>query len=87
MWYWWLWGPIGAFVAFILFGLSIPKKTADANAFARVCSDLYAKGAVASMYDCNRVEQDIREGRRVLPDSGDRDAAAAIEAIRATHER
>ena len=81
---WWLWIPLATFAAFILFGLLIPKKDADANAFARVCRDMFAKGLVLTMYDCNRIEEDIRQGRVVLPDGVDRDAAAAAAVIRET---
>jgi hypothetical protein len=58
---WWLWIPLGLFGAFLLFGALIPKNVADANAFARVCRDMYAKGQVSSLSECDRAEAGIRD--------------------------
>ncbi len=57
---WWLWMPLAVGAAVLIIGASIPKNQADANAFARACREMFANGQVASMYDCNKIEREIR---------------------------
>jgi hypothetical protein len=81
-WYWWLWGPLGLVAALLAFGALIPEQTADANAFARVCRELYSSGQIYSLYTCDKIEGELRTGARRLQ-GPDRDTAAAMEALRA----
>lgn len=43
---------------------------------------MFEKGQVSSMYDCNRIEGELRTGTRQLQ-GADRDTAAAMEALKA----
>lgn len=59
---WWLWIPLGLAAAFLIYGALIPKNVADANAAFRLCRDMYGKGQVASMQECERLKDQIRNG-------------------------
>lgn len=57
---WWLWIPLAGVAAFLAFGFSIPKHEADAMAQGRACREMFAKGLVATMAECNSLEANLR---------------------------
>jgi uncharacterized membrane protein YvbJ len=58
----WLWVaiPVATFAAVVLYGMSIPSHIAEANAFARTCKKNFVAQGLTSIYDCDRVESQIR---------------------------
>jgi len=55
-------GCVGLFAIFILYGMSIPENEARAREAFRVCRDMFAKGQVATMYECQQLEARIKNG-------------------------
>lgn len=55
-------GAAGLFGLFLLYGFSIPENEARAREAFRVCRDMFAKGQVATMYECQQLEARIKSG-------------------------
>ncbi len=54
--------PVGLAVAFVLYGMTIPKNIADGNRAYQMCREMYAKGQVDSMATCEEIEAKIKRG-------------------------
>lgn len=57
---WWIWIPLAGAVAFLAFGFSIPKNEADAMAQGRVCREMFEKGQVSTLAECDSLEASVR---------------------------
>lgn len=49
-------------IAFLAFGAMIPENVAKANAAWELCSDMYPKGKVLTMGECDVMKDTIRRG-------------------------
>jgi hypothetical protein len=51
---WWIWIPLGLFLAFILFGMSIPKYKSEARQLRNACEEL-VKAGIGSLRECDQI--------------------------------
>ncbi|WP_219209193.1 zinc-ribbon domain-containing protein [Variovorax boronicumulans] len=56
---WWLWLPLAAVLAFFALGASVPQYESDARAARNICEQSFARGAVSSLSECNRLYDDM----------------------------
>lgn len=58
LWYWWLWGPLGLFAAFLILGAMLPERYAKAAESRRICQGL-ARGDPMLLRECDRIADEI----------------------------
>lgn len=54
--------PVILVIAFLIFGALIPENVAKANAAWELCRDMYTKGKVLTMHECDQLKDKIRNG-------------------------
>ena len=57
--------PVILVIAFLIFGALIPENVAKANSAWELCRDMYTKGTVLTMRECDVLKDTIRkDGKR-----------------------
>ncbi len=57
---WWLWIPLTLIVAFFSIGLMVPENVAKGRELRKVCEQMYARGVVASIHECDQMYEDVK---------------------------